>query len=395
MGYRQLATGPVLLWAIVALLARVPIAAASLAMVFLTRDLPGGYAFGGTLAAVYVIGEVAGSAVLGTMLRPHTMRLQLAAGMAAGALAFGALAARPSAALLVPLAFLAGAAPAANPGGMRSMLAAAAGDKHVSSAFSADAILTEIVWMSAPALVTILALQVSPSAPLAVAAVCMGLAAAGVLFLRLTPADEETAPAAPIGRREKAVRLFSGWPVYLTSAATMSLLAVSELVLPALLEFRDIPVGYAGVLLSGLAALSAVGAFVYGLRRWPGTPRMQSLILLSVTTAAITLVALAPPLPLIAAGFAVAGLTQSVVLVTRSLSLREQLPEPLHAAGYSLMYAVQGVGYSISAVVAAFVLSRGNPVLAILAGVALTVVLIVLSTVRETRRVAVLVGEKR
>jgi hypothetical protein len=51
MSYRQLATRPVLKWALVAIGARLPVAMTPLALVFLVRDRPGGYALGAGLAA--------------------------------------------------------------------------------------------------------------------------------------------------------------------------------------------------------------------------------------------------------------------------------------------------------------------------------------------------------
>ena len=68
MSYRQLATSPVLNWALVAIGARLPVAMAPLALVFLVRERHGGYALGAGLAAAYVIGEVAGATVQAAML---------------------------------------------------------------------------------------------------------------------------------------------------------------------------------------------------------------------------------------------------------------------------------------------------------------------------------------
>lgn len=117
MSYRQLATRPVLTWAAVAIGARLPVAMTPLALVFLVRGRPGGYALGAGLAAAYVLGEVAGAAVLGPRLKPERARFQLAAGLAAGAASFAGLGLLPRAPLFVlaVLAVLAGAAPAPRP----------------------------------------------------------------------------------------------------------------------------------------------------------------------------------------------------------------------------------------------------------------------------------------
>jgi hypothetical protein len=97
MSYRQLATRPVARWALVAIGARLPVAMTPLALVFLVRHRPGGYALGAVLAAAYVIGEVVGAAVLGPRLNPQRARAQLVAGLGLGACSFAGLGLLPRA----------------------------------------------------------------------------------------------------------------------------------------------------------------------------------------------------------------------------------------------------------------------------------------------------------
>ncbi|MET7439456.1 MFS transporter, partial [Streptomyces sp. NPDC005568] len=78
MSYRDVASRQVLAWAVVAVAARLPVAMAPLALVFLVRERPGGYALGAVLAAAYVVGEITGAPLLGTRMRPHSARRQLA-----------------------------------------------------------------------------------------------------------------------------------------------------------------------------------------------------------------------------------------------------------------------------------------------------------------------------
>ena len=110
---------------------------------------------------------------------------------------------------------------------------------------------------------------------------------------------------------------------------------------------------------------------------------MQSLVCLLATAVGISIMAVVPNLVGIIAGLLVAGSFQAVVMVTRNLSLRESLPANAHTGGYSLQYAVQGVGYSLSAIFAGLVLDRSTPNVAVLGGVAITVLLVVISTVAE------------
>ena len=382
MSYRQLATRPVLNWALVAVAARLPVAMAPLALVFLARERPGGYALGAGLAAVYVIGEVAGAAVLGPRLNPERARFHLAAGLALGACSFAGLGLLPGAdpPVLGAFAVLAGAAPAAAPGGLRTLLISQLPDTLSVKALSAESVLTYGVWTAAPALTVVLALNVAASGPLVLAAVLMAAAAAG---MRVLPAGWK----ADGGDREgasMAQTLVRAWPIYVTGAAAMSLLALAELALPALLRQRGIGVGWAGSLLAVFSIASAIGAALYGARgRWPGSVRTQSLVLLLGVTACVTLAATVPSLAWIAVALVLAGLLQSGVQLTRNLSLRAALPPSAHAAGYSVMYAATGVGYAASAALAGAVQSAASPTAAILAGAGLTLLLTIASAMGE------------
>jgi hypothetical protein len=384
MKYAALANTRFATWAFVSSAARLPGAMAPLAMVFLGHSSVGGYGIGSVLAAAYILGEVVGAATIGARLHPRRIRAVLATGLIVGGLAFGAMAVFPSSPLpvLMVAAAIAGAAPAASPGALRSLLTGMVAEEEVAQALSAEAILQEVLWMAAPALVVLLSVQVSGGAALGFCAVCLILAGLLAAVLRaIRPTEQEIA-----SDDQPSVRLLlSAWPIYLTSASAMSLTAVGELVLPALLQSRHQNVNIAAALLTAFAAASGLAAFVYGLRSWPGSARTQSSVLLVGTAAAITVVATAPHLVGIVLGFLAAGCLQSVVLITRSMSMRERLPSNAHAGGYSVMYAVQGVGYSLSAIMAGLVLDHGSASTAMLAGVALAIVLIAVSTVAEHR----------
>ena len=382
MRYRELATRPMAKWAIVAVGARLPVAMATLALVFLVRDRPGGYALGAGIAAVYVLGEVVGASVFGPRLKPDRVRKQLAAGLALGGSSFAVLGFVPGAPLPVLgiFAALAGAAPAAAPGGLRTLLTSQVPDALVVTALSAESILTFVVWTASPALTVVLALSVSPSAPLLLAAGLMVAAAAGLWAL---PAGWE-----PDGDDHNGVSkgrtLARAWPIFVTGAAAASLFALVELTLPALLEQRAIHVGWAGPLLAGFSIAAILGATLYGARgRWPGSVRAQSMVLLLGATACVTLVATAGSLPWIAGSLVIAGLFQSGVQLTRNLSLRAALPARAHAAGYSVLYAATGVGYAGSAILAGTVQRAASAEVAILAGAALTLLLTAVSALAE------------
>jgi hypothetical protein len=355
---------------------------APLALVFLVRERPGGYALGAGLAAAYVIGEVVGAAVLGPRITPQRARFPLATGLALGACAFAGLGLLPQAPPLVQGSFavLAGAAPAAAPGGLRTLLTAQLPDVLIVKALSAESVLTYGIWTIAPALTGVLALTIAPFGPLVLAAAFMAAATAGMWALPPGwDADRGDREDASLARM-----LARAWPIYLTGAAAMSLLALAELVLPALLAQRTISVGWTGPLLAGFSLASILGAAWYGARgHWPGSVRTQSLTLLLGVSTCVALAATAPSLAWIAAALLLAGLLASGVQLARNLSLRQTLPPSAHAAGYSVMYAATAVGYAASATLAGTVQRAASPSVAMLAGVGLTLLLTAASAVGE------------
>ncbi|MFD9487180.1 MFS transporter [Streptomyces sp. NPDC059991] len=384
MSYRDLATRPILTWALVAVGARAPVAMAPLAVVFMVRDRPGGYTLGAVLAAVYVLGEIVGAPLLGMRLRAERARPHLAAGLAGGAVGFAVLGLAHDAhpVVLGAAAFVAGAAPAATSGGLRAMLAAMVPERAVAQAVSGESMLIFGIWSVTPAVTTWLALSVRPYLPMLLAA---GLMAAAVAGLWALPPGWQADTADRGGEPMRRV-LWRAWPVYVTGAAGISLLALAELVLPALLEQRGIALGWAGPLLAGFSAGSAAGAFVYGLRSWPGALRAQSLVLLLAVSGCVALVALLPGAVWLAVLLVLAGVLQAGAMLTRNLLLREVLPPSALTAGYSVMYAAVGAGYAVTGTLSGVLLRSVAPSTAILAGVGLTLLLTVIGVLREPAR---------
>ncbi|QES42216.1 MFS transporter [Streptomyces venezuelae] len=386
MGYSAVRSWGVVRWGVVAVGARMPVAGAPLALVFLVRERPGGYVLGAALAAAYVVGEIVGAPVLGMRIRAERARAEMAVGLGVGGLAFAGLGvlhgAHPLA--LGACAFVAGAAPAAAPGALRTLLTSIVPEAAAAQALAVESMLTFAIWAVAPAAVTGLALGVSPVLPLLLAGLLMVGSVAGLWML---PAGWR-ADADDRGGESMVRILARAWPLFVTGAASLSMLALAELVLPALLEQRGIDVGWAGPLLVALAVGSAVGSFVYGLRRWPGRLRTQSMVLMFGVSGCLALVALLPGVPWLFVALAVAGVLQAGVMLTRNLALREALPPSALAAGYSVMYAAVGAGYAASGSLAGGLLSVVSPSTAILAGVGLGIVLTLVGVAGEVKPAA-------
>ncbi|MCE0446916.1 hypothetical protein LT493_27280 [Streptomyces tricolor] len=254
MSYRDVASRRVLTWALVAVAARMPVAMAPLALVFLVRERPGGYALGAALAAAYVIGEIIGAPVLGMRLNPR--RAPAAPGRRAprGRRRFRGprrvpRRARRAASPGPPSS--PGPVPPPAPGGLRALLTSLVPGHAAAQALSVESMLTFGVWAVSPATVTGLALGVGPHLPLLLAAALMAASVAGLWVLPAGwAADGPDGPerrGERVGRGASRLRVLArAWPVYVTGAAGLSLLALAELVLPALLEQCGIAVGWAG-----------------------------------------------------------------------------------------------------------------------------------------------------
>jgi len=139
-------------------------------------------------------------------------------------------------------------------------------------------------------------------------------------------------------------------------------------------------------MLAGMAVGAGLGAFLYGLRSWPGRLRSRSAVLISGMAVFVALVAQIPGAAGITVALVLAGVLQSGALITRNLSLREALPQSALAAGYSVLYAAAGAGYAATGSLAGGLLQVVAPSTAVLAGVSLTLLLTVLGWWGEARR---------
>ncbi|MDO0914029.1 MFS transporter [Streptomyces sp. DT2A-34] len=394
MTYRDVASKQVLIWACTAVASRMPVAMAPLALVFLVRERPGGYTLGATLAAAYVLGEIIAAPVLGMRLDPARGRRHLAVGLVGGAAGFAGLGVLAGAhpVVLGAFAFLAGGAPAAAAGGQRALLTSLVPERAVAQALSAESMLMSGVWAVSPVAVAGLALGVAPRVPLLLAAALMASSIAGHWLL---PAGWGKGDQDGEEGRARIRLLIRAWPVYVTGAASLTLLGLAELTLPALLEQRGIGVGWSGLMLAGMATGAGLGAFLYGLRSWPGRLRARSVVLMCGMSAFVTLAALIPGAAGIAGALVLAGTLQAGALVTRNLSLREALPPGALAAGYSVMYAAAGAGYAATGSLAGGLLQVVAPSTAVLAGVAVTLLLTALGWWGEVRRDVSSAAEER
>lgn len=386
--YRELLAQPGMIrWSIVRVLTRLPILAAPISFIMLSRTQLGTYGPGAWMSGADVLAECIAAPLLGRRLDRYPMRKEVLAALTVNAASLLAIVAGvhelPTAALVV-LAGVAGGSISGLIGGLRSQLTKMVPADAVTTALSWESVLADVVFTVAPAVATALALGVDGRLPLVL--MSAGSVTAMMLVPGLPGINDRASTGAPSSPAQLRI-LLSAWPIYLTSAAAMFIAAEVEIALSPLLQQSHQSIGWAGPLLSIFAAASVLGGLCYGLRDWPGSHRSQSLVLLTADAILVAAAAFSATvgLALMVLALAAAGVLQAGMITARNLSLHTALPEDIRSTGNSLMYTASCIGYGLSsAAIGLFATHRGALRL-IMVSCLLTVVIALLSSAAELR----------
>ncbi len=266
---------------LVAILARVPVAATAVAMTLHVLDLGHGYFAAGLVGAVLTVGSALGAPLLGRLVDKRGLRPMLLLTTAISALFWGT-------APVLPYPVLLGAALV---GGLltlpvfsvvRQSIAALVPPTRRRQAYALDSMSVELSFMIGPAAAVALSTSVSPT--LTMYAVGGGIVLAGLTLLVLNPPtrarDEVTTPAQPLPRREwltpRLIGLLAG------GAAGTLVIAGTEVAVVAVLRDAG-QVEWTGVVLAFWASYSLVGGFTYGALSRP-VPSLSLALLLGLVT---------------------------------------------------------------------------------------------------------------
>jgi predicted MFS family arabinose efflux permease len=333
------------------LLGRLPIGMSGLAILMLVQTATGSFAAGGTAAGCYVAGLASVAPVLGRIIDRNGPRwallvcaLLFPASMAALVTAVGAAAAVP---LVLTCAIAAGATFPPVTVCMRTYLRQRiTADAALATAYSADSILIELMFIAGPMLVAFFIAYSTPSAAVWFAA-GSGFAGA-LLFLRSLrqwriEAHRERTLLGPLAQRDfvllVAIVLCYAMAFGLTELAVAAF--ASEAHRPAL----------AGVFLGLMSAGSAFGGLAYGSRSWRGPLIRQFSIMLAVMGAG--LLVLAGPWSILAFGLlcVFAGLVMAPALIIQAM-LVAKTARPEHvteAFTWSTSALLAGIGFGMAA----------------------------------------------
>ncbi|WP_431728302.1 MFS transporter [Verrucosispora sp. TAA-831] len=266
---------------LVAILARVPVAATAVAMTLYVLDLGHGFFAAGLVGAAMTVGSALGAPLLGRLVDRRGLRPMLLLTTAVSALFWGT-------APVLPYPVLLGAALV---GGLltlpvfsvvRQSIAALVPPTRRRQAYALDSMSVELSFMIGPAAAVALSTSVSPT--LTLYAVGGGIVLAGLTLLVLNPPtraqDEVTTPAQPLPRKEwltpRLIGLLAG------GAAGTLVIAGTEVAVVAVLRDAG-QVEWTGVVLALWASYSLVGGFTYGTLSRPVPSLILALLLGMVT----------------------------------------------------------------------------------------------------------------
>ncbi len=319
-----------------ALVGRMPLAMVTIGVVLLVQRATGSYAAAGTVAAVYTVTQALFALVQARLVDTHGQGRVLRAAAVVFALAMAALVVLVGADAPAPAAWLAAAVAGAALPQIGSCVRArwahvldSPADRQ--TAFALEAVADEVVFISGPVIVTLLATLVHPAAGIAAAV----LAGTGGALVYAAQRDTEPPPR-PRGPGT-AHRAPQPWrvlgPLLVSSAALGVLFGAAEVVTVAFGGERGSQ-AWAAPLLALWALGSLVSGLVTGAVAWRAGPRTRLQLGTAGMALAMAPLALVGSLPLLGGllllgGAAIAPTLVALLALTEQTVPRERLTEGL------------------------------------------------------------------
>ena len=366
-----------------AVLGRMPIGMAGLAIVLLVRQTGGSYATAGLVAGSYAISLGLTAPLLGRLIdRVGQTRVLLGcAGVCAAAfVGLGVAAEAGSLALLPVLAALGGASLPPVAACLRALWSELLGrGAELQAAFSVEAIVQELIFVVGPPLVALLAAAFAPAAAMVGIAVLL-LAGIGVFA------------GAPASRAWRAEPRAADWAGPLRSPGIRAVL-VCIVVLAAAFGAVEVAVTAAAerlgsrTLAGPLLALWAVGSIVGGLAfggRGPGRPPERRLVgMLMLVAAGIAVLALVANRLQLGAGMVAAGLGIAPAIACLYLLIDRLAPAGTVTEAFTWVNSAFGTGIAVGNASGGWVVHRAGPDAVFLLAAAAVVAAVLVARVRR------------
>lgn len=337
------------------------------ALVLFARDATHSFATASLVLAAQVTGNLVMSPVRGRLadrLGARQAVIRFAA-PSAGADVLFILAghAEAGSAVLVALAFLAGAITPPTGASVRGMWTTVLGAERAQVGFALMTVMQETTFFVGPLLAGALVGLASPTAAVAATA---AISLSGALIFASAPAPGARGPQPRSTRRLAALAEPGARTVLATAPAFGLAIGILDVTLPAFARAHG-STAASGVLLSAFAAGVGVGGFLYGLHPWgrsAGTvfPRLCLLAALGLAPlVAVSSLALMIPVVFVS-GLCFAPITTCFLAVIDEVSAPEHRTET-----FTWMGSLNGAGLAVGAVVAGQLLAATSTHVAIAA----------------------------
>jgi MFS family permease len=223
------------------------------------------------------------------------------------------------------------------------------------TAFSFESVADELIFITGPAIVTILATEVHPVAGVATAS---ALAVGGTLWLAAQRGTEP--PAQPSQHRAGSVIRLPGVltlvAVYVFLGAMFGTIDLSTIAFAAQQGHKPL----AGLVLGTYALGSAVGGLWYGARHWRAPLRRRFLITLAGIVAGVAPMWALPNLPVLFAVIFFSGLSIAPTLIAGFSLIERKVPPQLLTEGMAWVSTAIGIGIALGPPVAGHIIdARG------------------------------------
>ncbi|MFI1185746.1 MFS transporter [Streptomyces californicus] len=344
------------------LLTRLATPILAIALLMATVDKYGSYATGGMVVAVHGVTQALCSAVAGRLADRRNPGRVLAGFLAAHACTYVALLTLLAAPVGPPAVLAAASALGLTTPPVSAVLRSAwprlVDPEVLHTAYAADNMTNELMYVVGPLLVT-LSLDVS-SAAFAIAVAGISLLTGGTLLLLTPRATRQSIFRRPEQRRVRV----GGWATVagpLTHRPTLAVLAATALTSAGFGSLRLAVVAAcasfgapdaAGLLLGLLAVGALVGAFTYGLRFWAFSDRRMLILLCLVGSALYLVSGHAAGTIVLAALIGLAGFLDGFRTGLEQVMIADRAPDQWRTETFSWLNSFMWTGYALGSAAA-------------------------------------------
>jgi len=330
------------------LVARMPISMQTLGTVLLVAAKTGSYTLAGAVSATVVVAQAVVSPAISRLIDRVGQRRVVLPGLAAhlaglAALVALVLAGAPAWTLFPAAALFGGAYPPIGSLVRARWSHTVGGTPLLPVAYSLESVLDEVIFVSGPVLVTVLATRVTAWAGLALAGLLAGLGGLAFALQRRTepPRRPPGSGPHPSALRVPALRVLTVLGVVLGC-----IFGSFEVAAVAFTAERHQP-GAAGPVLALLAGGSLVAGLWYGAVRWRAPPHRRLLVGCTALAAASATFPLAPGVAALAVLAFIGGFAISPTLITVLALVEAHVPAAARTEGLS--WLLTGIGGGVGA----------------------------------------------